>query len=374
MSKSKFTLAIVLAITFLFVNLAISGVGGFTAKAQDEDVTVGYIVREANAWWEIAAAGFRVGAEEQGVNAKVYMPQNMQGGQLQAQTLRQWVRLGTVDGIMVGPNVPSALVGPINEAMSQGIPVICGYGVDSPESDRLLYVGYDPGLLGEALAVSMRKWLDEYGHESGKISYSTGSMASSEDVASYEGFANPLEEAGYEVLEALVDHGSSETARRNALQAIDQNPDLVGMQGYYDYTVPAVGDAINEKGVKDEVVGMGDGFTGEMIPYLQDGSIKATTALGKFPGSKLGGEVIARLAKAPEDQWEDIVEEYTSNPPEGFSNPEEEEILAAFGLVTSEPVEWPNMPEKLYGWKMTIDEFKEANPGAWEVMVEQFQD
>jgi len=370
--NSKLTSTLVMVLTFLFVSVALVGSGQFAVRAED-DVTVGYIVREANAWWEIAAAGFRVGAEAQGANVKVYMPQNMQGGQLQAQTLRQWVRLGSVDGIMVGPNVPSALNGAINEAMSKGIPVICGYGVDAPDSNRLLYVGYNPGLLGEALATSMQKWLDEYDHKSGKISYSTGSMASSEDVASYDGFANPLEEVGYEVLPALVDHGSSETARRNALQAIDQNPDLVGMQGYYDYTVPAVGDAINEKGVKDEVVGMGDGFTGEMIPYLQDGSIKATTALGKFPGSKLGGEIIAKLAMAPREDWEGIVDEYEANPPAGFSNPEENEILAAFGLVTSEPVEWPEMPEKLYGWKMTINEFKEANPGAWEVMVEQFQ-
>lgn len=371
MSRSKLSFILIMIMVFLFAGMSISGSGGYTAEA--DDVTVGYITREANAWWEIAAAGFKVGAEAEGAKVKIYHPATMKGGQLQAQALRQWVRLGTVDGIMVGPNVPSALEGPINEAMEKGIPVICGYGVDSPESDRLLYVGYDPGLLGEALATSMQKWLKEYGHESGKITYSTGSMASSEDVASYDGFANPLEAAGFEVLEALVDNGSSEVARRNALQAIDQNPDLVGMQGYYDYTVPAVGDAINEKGVKDEIVGMGDGFTGEMIPYLQDGSIKATTALGKFPGSKLGGQIIAKLVKAPREAWPYIVDVYTTNPPAGFSNPKEDEILAAFGLVTSEVVEWPDMPEHLYGWKMTIDEFRDANPGAWEVMVEQFQ-
>lgn len=371
MTKNNWTFMLIMVLAFVFVGVAVVGLGGYTVEAKD--VTVGYIVREANAWWEIAAAGFRAGAEAEGAKVKIYMPQNMKGGQLQAQALRQWVRLGTVDGIMVGPNVPSALEGAINEAMSKGIPVICGYGVDSPESDRLVYVGYNPGLLGEAMATAMQKWLDEYGHESGKITYSTGSMASTEDVDAYDQFADPLENKGYKVLPALVDHGSSETARRNALQVIDQNPDLVGMQGYYDYTVPAVGDAINEKGVKDEVVGMGDGFTGEMVPYLQDGSIKATTALGKFPGSKLGGQIIAKLAKAPKVAWPYIVDVYTTNPPPGFSNPKEDEILAAFGLVTSEPVEWPEMPTDLYGWKMTIDEFREANPGAWEVMVEQFQ-
>ena len=274
--------------------------------------------------------------------------------------MESWVAAG-LDGIFIGPNDPAAPIGVINSALDANIPVLCGYGVDSPDSDRLLFIGYDPYQLGVALGKGILSLLDKQGiSPPGKISYHTGGMVSTEDVASLDGFKKPIEAAGFTVVEPVLDGGDPAKAMALAMETIELYPDLVGMLGYYDYTGPALGKAVTDAGKIDEIVVQADGLIGEMVPFMKTGAIDATIDLVQWDGSYLAGEILFKLLEAGQEKWDSVLKEYH---PE---YPGSKEHMLGFGWVTYDEVDVEKWPE--IAWMMTIPEHQKTYPEAWEIL------
>jgi ribose transport system substrate-binding protein len=328
------------------------------ATAQKQ-LRIGYITRLSVPWWIVCEKGFTDAAAKLGFKPVIYHPPQLTVED-QVRVLESWVAAG-LDGILIGPNDPAAPINAINAAIDAGVPVICGYGVDSPDSKRLLFEGYDAAQLGVALGKGLVASLKLAGKRPpGKISYHTGGMASTEDVASWDGFRGAVEAAGYTAIEPVLDGGDPAKALASASETISLYPDLVGMLGYYDYTGPALGKAVTDADKIGEIIVQADGFIGQMVPYMESGAISATIDLVQYDGSYRAAEMLFKLAKAGKSGWTKVLQSYKKDYPANKND------LLGFGWLTYKKVNVQKWPE--IAWMMTIADWQKKYPKVWDII------
>jgi ribose transport system substrate-binding protein len=329
------------------------------APAQAKQLRIGYITRLSVPWWIVCEKWFTDAAAKLGFKPVIYHPPQLTVED-QVRVLESWVAAG-VDGILIGPNDPAAPINAINSAIDAGVPVLCGYGVDSPDSKRLLFEGYDAGQLGVALGKGLVASLKLAGKTSpGRVSYHTGGMQSTEDVASFDGFKSAVEAAGYTVVEPVLDGGDPAKALASASETISLYPDLVGMLGYYDYTGPALGKAVTDADKIGEIVVQADGFIGQMVPYMQSGAISATVDLVQYDGSYRAAEILFKLAKAGKAGWTKVLQSYKKD------YPADKNDLRGFGWLTYSKVNVQKWPE--ITWMMTLPDWQKKYPKVWDII------
>ncbi len=329
-----------------------------TLVQAQKQLRIGYITRLSVPWWIICQKGFEAAAAKFGFKAVIYHPPQLTVED-QVRVAESWVAAG-LDGILIGPNDPAAPIGVINEAIDAGIPVLTGFGVDSPGSKRLLFEGYDARTLGVALGKGLVQCIKlTSGKTSGKVTYHTGGMASTEDTASWEGFKSTVEAAGFEAVEPVLDGGDPAKAMASARETIDLYPDLVGMVGYYDYTGPALGKAVTDAGKIGEIAIQGDGLIAEDVPFMESGAMPACIDLAQYDGSYRAGEILYKLAKAGKKGWDAVLKSYK---PDYKTNPDD---LRGFGMVTAKKVNIPKWPE--VAWVMTLAEHQKRYPAVWKI-------
>ena len=91
---------------------------------------IGYITRLAVPWWVICEKGFSAAGADFSFKSIIYDPPQLTVED-QVRVMETWIAAG-LDGIMIGPNDPAAVISVIDQAIDAGIPVVTGYGVDSP--------------------------------------------------------------------------------------------------------------------------------------------------------------------------------------------------------------------------------------------------
>jgi len=156
-------------------------------------------------------------------------------------------------GIMVVGWDPSALVGPINQTIAAGIPVIC-IDADVPASNRIAFIGTDWYDLGVRQAKGMVDALKSRGGPiRGEVAL-LGLIEQSIDQDAFAGFRSVAEPAGLTVLPAEQDKGSQAEAARVAASLIQAHPNLVGMAGFDSESGPGMGQAIKEAGKAGEIL------------------------------------------------------------------------------------------------------------------------
>jgi ribose transport system substrate-binding protein len=156
-------------------------------------------------------------------------------------------------GIMVVGWDPSALVGPINQTIAAGIPVIC-IDADVPASNRIAFIGTDWYDLGVRQAKGMVNALKARGGPiRGEVAL-LGLIEQSIDQDAFAGFRSVAEPAGLTVLPAEQDKGSQAEAARVAASLIQAHPNLVGMAGFDSESGPGMGQAIKEAGQAGEIL------------------------------------------------------------------------------------------------------------------------
>jgi len=152
-------------------------------------------------------------------------------------------------GMMVVGWDPSALVPPINQAVANGVPVVC-VDADVAASKRIAFIGTDWHDLGMRQGEAMVKAL---GGRKGKIAL-LGLIEQSIDQQAFAGFRSVAEKAGLTVLEPQQDKGNQAEAARVAASIIQAHPDLAGMAGFDSESGPGMGQAIKEAGKSGKIV------------------------------------------------------------------------------------------------------------------------
>lgn len=114
-------------------------------------------------YWQDHKKGLKVAAEELGVKC-VFTGESGNDAVRQVDLFRQ-VMAQKPAGILVSPIDPGIMVKPINDAIAEGIPVIC-VDTDSPNSNRLTYFGtgnYNAGYEGARILAKSMNYAGDVG-------------------------------------------------------------------------------------------------------------------------------------------------------------------------------------------------------------------
>ena len=188
-------------------------------------------------------------------------------------------------GIMVVGWDPSALIASIDQAMDDGVPVVC-VDADVPESRRLAFIGTDWFEIGMRQAQAMIKALNG---RRGKVAM-LGLIEQYIDQQAFAGFRSVAAPAGLSVLEPQQDKGNQSDAARVASALMQGNPDLAGIAGFDSESGAGIGQAIQESGRTGRIVATCVDSEPQLLRFIQQGVLTASVgqkrALFTYQGVK----------------------------------------------------------------------------------------
>ena len=310
-------------------------------------LVLGFIGRLSVPYWIVQEAGFKAAASHYGFVPELYEPPQLET-QDQINTLNTYAAEGFA-GIVISPNDPIAPVSAINTTISHGIPVITS-GTDSPGSGRLMFIGYSPEQLGAYAAnevIHAVKQNNGGSLPSGwAVTWSEGSLASTEDVASLNTFNQTITAAGGKVIPPLLDGGSAATAESDAATAIARYGNtLYAMYGFYDYTGPAIAQAVNSTTAPHRIAVVGTGLISGDLPYMTtNGVITGIIDLNEYQQGYLSGQLLYQLATSGgQSNWNSVLTSFLSGYPTNKNYLVNLQFIAQANLTTyqnSYPVIW----------------------------------
>jgi ABC-type sugar transport system substrate-binding protein len=161
------------------------------------------------------------------------------------------------------------MMAPINKAMAAGIPVVT-LDADSPQSNRLCYVGTDWYTLGVELGEALMKEIE------GKGKVAMLGMVGAENMeTAFRGFRDVA--SGYKDVEivALEHDAAQETESARITTALIQaHPDLAGVAGFDAGSGPGITTAVREAGKSGKIKVVGNDVNTSQLQALKDGSLQ----------------------------------------------------------------------------------------------------
>ncbi|HEX2663514.1 MAG TPA: substrate-binding domain-containing protein [Candidatus Acidoferrum sp.] len=220
-------------------------------------------------YWQEAAAGLEDSAKQLGVKAELAGPANFSPND-EVAAFRQAVAQHP-SGILVSAANPEVFRDPINSAIQQGIPVI-SVDADSPESNRILFVGTDNFRAGQESGKRMAELL----HGKGNVVVITipGQFNLDERVRGVEEAFKKY--PGIKLTKTIDDKGDS----RNAYDAISpllqgkEKPD--GIIGLEASGGEGAADALHRLDLTGKIPIVAFDKDPETLDWIQRGAITAT--------------------------------------------------------------------------------------------------
>jgi ribose transport system substrate-binding protein len=264
---------------FLKVLLFIITVGmiGLSIGCAREGTQYGVLGKCVGPYWEVVKKGAEDAGEELDIKVTVFMPQKEDIPQ-QIETIETWISMG-FKGIAVAPSDPEALVAPVNLAMEKGIPAIT-IDTDSPNSNRMCYIGTDNYTAGKVAGEKMAEILNG----EGKVAIATGSLTAMNSLERMKGFEDAIKEyPEIEIIKPILcDYEETSKAVELAETAILNHPDLDAFFGVYVFNGPSAAKAVKSAGKEGEIHIVCFDVTDEHLYLIDEGLIDATVAQKQY--------------------------------------------------------------------------------------------
>ena len=264
---------------FLIVSLfiLIVGVIGLSIGCGREVTQYGVLGKCVGPYWEVVKKGAEDAGKELGIKVTVFMPQKEDIPQ-QIETVETWISMG-FKGIAVAPSDPEALVTPVDLAMEKGIPALT-IDTDSPNSNRICYIGTDNYTAGKVAGEKMAEILEG----KGKVAIATGSLTAMNSLERMKGFEDAIKE--YPEIEIirpiLCDNEETSKAVELAETAILNHPDLDAFYGVYVFNGPSAAKAVKSAGKEGKIHIVCFDVTDEHLYLIDEGLIDATIAQKQY--------------------------------------------------------------------------------------------
>jgi simple sugar transport system substrate-binding protein/rhamnose transport system substrate-binding protein len=193
-----------------------------------------------------------------------------------------------VDVIAVAPNDPASVEPVLKKAKDQGIYIM---DWDTPANNVDISVKQvDDEEFGRHMA---KKLVEAMGVEEGEVAIITGGLSAANLNAWIDAAEDEFEEnyPGIEIVSKKVPTDEKQqVAHQKTLDLLKSNPDLKGILAVSTPAPLGAAQAIQEKGLQDEVAVVGSALPTDSKPFLEDGSLD--TAVLWDPG-KLGFLTVA---------------------------------------------------------------------------------
>ncbi|SER69205.1 ribose transport system substrate-binding protein [Gracilibacillus ureilyticus] len=202
-------------------------------EEKSSDYTFAIIYPVAHPFFEKVTKTAREHAADLGVNIVIDAPK-VASAEDQAMILQKYIDQ-QVDGIAIGPTDPETITPIINEAIDEGIPVVC-FDTDAPNSNRYAYIGTDNYLAGLHLGETVAKHLDYRGD----ILVSSGLPTMENLRLRIEGLKAAVEQyPQLEIEEIAHSNGTHPDTLANIEKLVENHPEFEGFVGIDSLAGPA---------------------------------------------------------------------------------------------------------------------------------------
>jgi ribose transport system substrate-binding protein len=289
----------------LFFILTVFIIFSFSSNCGREEIHYGVLGKCVGPYWEVVKKGAEDAGKELGVKVTVFMPQKEDIPQ-QIETVETWISMG-FKGMAVAPSDPEALVSPINSSMEKDIPVLT-IDTDSPNSNRICYIGTDNYTAGKAAGEKMAEILDG----KGKVAIATGSLTAMNSLERMRGFEDAIKEyPEIEIIEPILcDNEETPRAVELAETALLNHPDLNAFFGVYVFNGPSAAKAVKAAGKEGEVHIVSFDVTDEHLYLIDEGLIDATIAQKQY---FMGYEGVRIIHQINEEGLEAVLDSLPKN-------------------------------------------------------------
>ena len=232
-------------------------------------------------YWQEAAAGLEDSAKQLGVKVELTGPAAFSPNE--ELTAFQQAVAQKASGILLSASNPEIFRDPINAAIQQGIPVIC-VDADSPESNRILFVGTDNFRAGQESGKRMGELL----HGKGNVVVITipGQFNLGERVRGVEDALKKF--PGIKVGRSIDDKGDSRIAY-DAVSALLQGKDKPdGIIGLEASGGAGAADALHRVDLTGKIPIVAFDKDPETLEWIQRGAITATVVQKPYVMSYYG--------------------------------------------------------------------------------------
>ena len=236
-------------------------------------------------FWNIAAVGAKVAAEEAGVEVTIIMPDGITD---QTRKLEDLITRGT-DGVAVSPINADNQIDILNKVAAATN--LLTHDSDAPACNRLTYVGMDNYEAGRMCGQLVRNALPDGGdvmlyigrldQDNAKLRRQgciDGIFGRAPDAARHDppGESLSSEDGKYHVLGTLTDRTDRAKAKANAEDTLTRHPDISAMVGLFVYNPPAILEALERAGKIGDVKVIAFDEDEVTLQAIRDGSIVGT--------------------------------------------------------------------------------------------------
>ena len=253
-----------------------------------------------NPFWDDVKVGMERAAKELGVKAEFVAPIELDASQ-QVQKIEALLER-KVDGIAISPTAPESVIDVIAKARAKGIPVIC-FDADSPESERLCYVG----TFNEQAGYEAGNLLKEYLPDGGTVLAVSGGAAAANLNERVNGFKRALKGSNIKIADVQYCNDDMNRATQLIEGYLSANPKLDAIFGVGLWSAIPAANIRRDKGLDYVVIGF-DTMEPE-LQLIKDGYMEAV--VGQLP-VEVGYHAVMtldRLRKAG-DKMEEVADDF----------------------------------------------------------------
>lgn len=256
----------------------------------------------SNSFWVTMQEGYEDAAEEYGVSIDIQATDSDTDTAGQLDILNNML-VQDYDAIAVSPLTEDCLISGIVSANQQGVTVITTGNEVNEEAleeaggslDAKITVDFhNQGVLGA-------QYIVDQNNGEGQVAIIAGNEGATQSDARRDGAKETFEKAGMDVVAVEQCDFDAQKAYDAATAIIEANPDLVGIACGNDDMALGVVQALEEKGLNDQVTVVGVDFTEEAKAAIEDGSYDASVAMSPY---LMGKEAVIIMLKAL--QGEDV--------------------------------------------------------------------
>ncbi|MCP4105772.1 MAG: sugar ABC transporter substrate-binding protein [Desulfobacteraceae bacterium] len=182
-----------------------------------------------------------------------------------------------VDGIIATAGDAKKMIPSIRRADKSGIPVIL-FDSDSPESDRLAFVGTNNYNAGFEAGTEMGKWLGGKGDIG--ISTFKGPAHLQERVNGFKAGVSAVY-PNAKIIE-VDDEGKTDRAGPKITAMLKVNPNIKGIFAAHGNPGPGAAQAVRKLGLQGKVHIMGFDFGSEVVKLVENGELRATVGQNPY--------------------------------------------------------------------------------------------
>lgn len=258
-------------------------------KASDPNsLKLAFVTNNTSEFWKIAAAGVHKYEKEANVQVDIKMPPNGKTEE-QNSTIENLVSQG-YNGIAISVIAPADQIQNLNRAAKHTN--LITFDSDSPQSNRILYIGTNNVQAGHVLGEQIIKLLPH----GGKMAVFVGTLSADNAAQRLKGIEEAIAGHNIDIVAKKEDATDRAKARSNVEDVLNAYSDLNLVCGLWSYNGPAIAAAVEASGKKGKVLAAVFDEEQGTLDGIKSGVIQCTVVQKPFMFGYLASKWLHDLA------------------------------------------------------------------------------